>query len=163
MALVSNGFWLVVTLRDNGGNETTKTYQMVAADADTAATDAATVITALNAVTDAVIVSYFTYERFIEDAFAYPGDGVQVENLALLDFDLVDHPEKTATVTIPAPNIGIFVASSGSGANVVDTSDAALIAFRDLFRTGGQLLISDGEVAESLVRGRRIHRKSLRG
>jgi hypothetical protein len=163
MALVSNGFWLVVTLRDNGGNETTKTYQMVAADADTAATDAAAVLTALNAVTDAVVVSYFAYERFIEAAFSYPGDGVQVENLALLDFDLVDHPEKTATVTIPAPNIGIFVASSGSGANIVDTSDAALVTFRDLFRTGGKLLISDGEVAESLVRGRRIHRKSLRG
>lgn len=163
MALTSAGFWLSVTLVDNGNNETTKRYQLNSADADAAATDSATVLAALAGVTDAVVRSYFFYENFVEGSFAFPAAGVQIENQALLDFNIVGHPEKTATLTIPAPKPAIFVDTSGAGANVVDTSDAALITYRDLFRTGGVAYISDGEVANSLVRGRRIHRHSLRG
>lgn len=163
MALVSNGFWLSVTLRDNGGNETTRRYQLSSADATAAGTDSATILAALGAVTDAVIVSWFNYQMFVEDAFAYPGSGVEIENLALLAFDIVDHPEKTATLTIPAPAPAIFVATSGAGANIVNTSNAAVIAYGALFQTGGEALISDGEVAQTLVSGKRIHRKSSRG
>lgn len=163
MALTSNGWWLSVTLVDNNNNETTKRYQMVAAVAEDAATDSAIVLAALDAVTDAVIRSYHVYEEFVEGSFSFPAAGVEIQNQAALNFDLVGHPEKTATVKIPAPVIGIFVASSGSGAKVVDTSDAALIAFRDLFRTGGQLYLSDGEVANTLVAGRRMHSASRNG
>lgn len=168
MTLVSTGFWLSVALVDNNNDETTRTYQMTAADADTAATDAAAVLSALNAVTDSNVRSYFTYERFVEDAFAFPAAGVENQNQALLNFDLVGHPEKSATVSIPAPVIGIFVASSGAGAKIVDTSDAALITFRNLFRgTGaggtGELLLSDGEVANSLISGKRRHVASRNG
>lgn len=163
MALVSNGFWLSVTLRDNGGNETTRTYQLSSADAAAAGVDSAAILVALNAVTDAVIVSWMNYERFVEDAFAYPASGVEVENLALLDFEIVDHPEKSATLTIPAPAPAIFMATSGGGANIVNTANAAVIAYAGLFMTGGEALISDGEVAQGLVSGKRIHRKSSRG
>lgn len=163
MALVSGGFWLSVTLRDNGGNDTTRTYQLTSADDAASITDSNTIIAALNAVTDAVIVSWFSYERMIEDAFAYPASGVEIENLALLDFDIVDHPEKSATATIPAPSPAIFVSTSGAGANIVNTANAAVIAYAALFQTGGEALISDGEVAQTLVAGRRIHRKSRRG
>ena len=163
MTLVSTGFWLSVEFVDNGNNRSTRTYQMTAADDAAAAADKATILAAILGVTDAVISGYHYYERFVEDALSYPASGVELQNQALLDFDIVDHPEKTATLTIPAPKPAIFVATSGSGANIIDTSDAALIVFRDLFRTGGELLISDGEVAESLVKGRRIHRKSLYG
>jgi len=163
MALTSTGWWLSVALVDNNNDETVKTYQMTAADADTAATDAATVLAALDAVTDSVIRSYYTYERFVEGAFGFPAAGVENQNQALLNFDIVGHPEKSATVSIPAPVIGIFVASSGAGAKIVDTSDAALITFRDLFRTGGELLLSDGEVANSLISGKRRHVASRNG
>lgn len=163
MALVSNGYWLNVALKDNGGNETTRTYQLNAALIADAITDSAAIIAALNAVTDAVIVSHFFYERFVEDAFAYPAAGVEVENQALLDFDIVDHPEKSATLTVPAPNIGIFTAATGPGANIVDTTDAAVIAYAALFQAGGEAFISDGEVAASLISGRRIHRASRKG
>lgn len=163
MALVSNGFWLSVTLRDNGGNDTTRTYQLTSADDAASVTDANTIIAALNAVTDAVIVAWHSYEGLVEDAFAYPASGVEVENLALLDFDIVDHPEKSATLTIPAPAPAIFVATSGGGANIVNTANAAVMAYAALFQTGGEAYISDGEVAQNLVAGRRIHRKSRRG
>jgi len=163
MALVSNGFWLSVTLRDNGGNDTTRTYQLTSEDAVAAGADTVIVLAALNAVTDAVIVSWFNYQRFVEDAFAFPPSGVEIENQALLDFDLVDHPEKSATLTIPAPAPAIFVALSGGGANIVNTANAAVVAYAALFQTGGQVFLSDGEVAQNLVSGRRIHRKSNRG
>jgi hypothetical protein len=163
LALTSVGWWLSVSLKDNAGDETTQTYQLVSADAAAAATDTADIIAALNGVTDAVIFSYQFYERFVEDAFAYPASGVELQNMALLDFDIVDHPEKTATRTVPAASPGIFNTSSGAGANIIDTADAAVVAYRDVFRTGGNAYISDGEVAESLVKGRRIHRKSRIG
>lgn len=163
MALASTGFWCVVEICDNGNNRTEKRYQMVAEDATQAALDMVDILAAINSVTAGVITSEYFYERFVEDALSYPASGVEIQNQALLDFDIVDHPEKTATLTIPAPEASLFVATSGSGANILDTADADVILFRDLFRTGGQLLLSDGEVAESLVKGRRIHRKSNNG
>lgn len=163
MALVANGFWLSVTMVDNGGNETTRTYQLASADAAAAGTDSAAILTALGNVTDAVILSWFNYQRFVNDAFAYPASGVEVEDLALLDFNIVDHPEKSATLTIPAPKPAIFNATSGPGANIINTGNAAVIAYAALFKTAGKALISDGEVADTLIGGKRIHRKSSRG
>lgn len=163
MAIVSAGWWMTVALKDNGGNETSRTYQLVAADAAAADTASTAILAALANVTDAVVVSTSTYERFVNDAFAYPASGVENENLALLDFSIVDHPEKSATLTIPAPKPTIFNTTSGPGANIVDVADAAVIAYANLFKTGGSALISDGEVADALNGGRRIHRKSTHG
>lgn len=163
MALVTNGWWLFVALKDNGGNETTRQYALTGADAAEAALDRTAILAALTNVTDAVIVSYYVYERFVNDAFAYPPSGVEIEDLALLDFDIVDHPEKSATLTIPAPKPAIFNATSGPGANIVNTGNAAVIAYAALFKTGGSATISDGETADTLIGGKRIHRKSSRG
>lgn len=163
MAYVSAGWKMFISMIDNGGNSTTKTYDLTSADADAAATDSAAVLAALDAVTDALITDYGYYEKMVQDTVTYPSAGVQIEDLALLEFDIVGDPTKKATITIPAPAIGIFNASSGAGANVVDTADAAVVTYRDLFRTAGECTISDGEVANSLIKGRRIHRKSRRG
>jgi len=163
MAIVSAGWELLVSMIDNGGDSTTKTYDLTSADAAAAATDAAAVIAALDAVTDALITDYGYYEKMVQDTVTYPAAGVQIEDLALLEFDIVGDPTKKATITIPAPSQGIFLTTTGAGANVVDTADSALVTYRDLFRTDGKCTISDGEVANSLIKGRRIHRKSRRG
>lgn len=163
MANVSAGWRLFVTLMDNGGNKTTKSFELTSADETAAAADSAAVVAALLAVTDAVLIDYASYELFVNDAVTYPASGVEIENQAQLLFDIVDHPEKRAVYSIPAPKPGIFVATSGAGANIIDTADAAVIAFRDLFRTAGESYISDGEVAETLISGKRVHRKSRRG
>lgn len=165
MALVSTGWYWSVTLIDNGGNKTSKTYQLQSADATEAAIDAAAALGALNGVTDAAIVSHHFYQEFAEDALVLPGSGVQIENLALMEFTLAVDPTKMATHTIPAPAPAIFVAASGPGANVLDTGNAQLAAYADLFTddTDPTFFISDGEQALTFNGGRRIHRKSRRG
>jgi len=164
MALVGGGYFGVVELIDNGGNVTKRRYELTAATIADADTDmSGTVIPALQAVTDAKVKGYVVEISVVEDALTLPASGVEIENLALLDMSIVGHPEKSATLTIPAPKPTIFVATSGDGANVVDPADSAVVAYVALFEAGGQALISDGEVASGLVAGRRIHRKSSRG
>lgn len=163
MAFVSTGWRVTFSLMDNGGNITTKTYELTSADATEAATDTATILARLTAVTDCEIVSYHSYEQFEEDTVAYPAAGVQKENQALLTFDIVDNPLKKATHSIPAPKQAIFVGVTGPNANIVDTADADVIAYRQMFQAGGQCFISDGEVAFTLISGKRRHVKNSNG
>lgn len=163
MAFVSGGFWLSVTLMDSGANLTTKTYQLKSADETEAAADSATILAALGAVTSAEITTYQWYQKMVENNVTYPSTGVQIEDLALLEFTIDGNPTKKATHTIPAPNPTIFTAATGPGANVVDTGDSAMVTYEGLFVSAGPAYISDGEVADIIVQGRRIHRKSRRG
>lgn len=162
MALVSTGWELIVTLADRGLNIVTKTYEMTAATAAAAATDAAAILAALNAVTDANIKGYRLAEVFAEDAFATPNLG-EVENQALLIFRLDSNPFKKASHYIPAPIDGIFVGAQGPTYNVLDNTDAAVLTYVGLFQSGGEALISDGETVDVLEGGRRIHRQSSKG
>lgn len=163
MAFVSGGFWSSISIADNGGNVTTKTYELDAADAAEATTNHAAVLAALTNVTDGRIIGHFWYEKMVQDTPTLPGAGVQIEDQALLTFEIAGNPLKSATHTIPAPKIGIFSAASGSGANVVDLANTAVIAYRSMFQGAGECFISDGEKAERLKAGKRIHRKSRSG
>jgi len=164
MALVGGGYFGVVDLIDNGGNVTSRRYELTAGtftDADSDLTG--TIVPALQAVTDAKVKSFFVEVTTVEDALTLPASGIEIENLALLDLQIVGHPEKSATLTIPAPKPAIFVATSGDGANVVNPANAAVLAYVALFGASGQALVSDGEVSAGIVSGKRIHRKSSRG
>ena len=163
MALVSDGYELSVTLKDNGNNRSDKRYYLTSADFAEATTDAATIIAALNAVTDAHISGYRLAQKFIEDAYSAPGGGVQVENVAEVVGLISGESDKYARFEIPAPEAGVFVAASGKGSNIVDLGDTALLAYAALFQTGGEATLSDGEVLGALTSGKRIHRKSTKG
>lgn len=165
MALVQESFWLNIEMRDSGNNVTSKTFQMTAATAANALTDAAAIIPLWKAITDAEVLSYSVSGRFVEDAPVIPAAGVHIENLAEVIVQLEGYATKKATLTIPAPKAGIFTGVTGDNSNVVDTADGDLVAFVAQFTTIGDntLLISDGEHADGIVRGRRVHRKSRRG
>lgn len=165
MAIESVGWELSVTLVDSSGvNTSVKQYDLVAADGTEAATAAATIMTALDGVTDAAIKGYTIGERFAETGvFTLPTDA-EIENQALLIGRLDGNPFKKVSMTIPAPNIGIFVSSTGANRNVVDLADAAVVAYRTLFQAPGNVAtLSDGETLDVLESGRRIHRQSSRG
>ena len=163
MALVADGFDLVVQLVDTGGNSTTRTYNLNSADAAAAATDSAAVMAALNAVTDATISGYSINTRFVENALAYPADA-EIENNARITAKIVGRPNRSATIEIPAPNVGIFTGTEGPSFNVVDIADAALQTFLQLFDGAGEVSVSDGEqIIVSSAVGKRIHKKSIRG
>lgn len=166
MAFVSGGWKLAVTLMDNGGGTTSKSYDLTAADSTEAAAAETAIIARLQAVTDCTLISYQTYEQFINDSPVFPSVGVQKENQALLVFDIVGDPLKKATHSIPAPKQAIFVSASGANADVVDTGDNDVMEYRKIFQAvsgGGFAYISDGEVANTLLSGRRRHVRNSRG
>jgi hypothetical protein len=160
MALTSVGFFLSVQLVDGGDNTSVLRYEMTAADYTTAVTDTAVILAALQAITDAVVRKYSINHVFGEAAFSFPAATVQVENKASITVLLEGNDNKKANLKIPAPVIGIFTNPTGGGSNVVDLSDADLVTYFTMFQTGNECLISDGEVADSMVSGKRIHAKS---
>lgn len=170
MAIVPGRWFLMVNLIDNGRNITSRRFQLVvdeeaedpALDASSAAT---AFIAAYMATTDAALVSHFHYQEHIEDALVIPASGVQIEDNALLLFSIDGYPQKTATMAIPAPKPTIFNATSGAGANIIDTADAAVMALRDTMLANSDPLVylSDGELVDGLISGKRIHRASRRG
>lgn len=163
MALVSAGFKLTVEFVDNGGNITTRSYDMRETVYADALVDAAAAVAAVDTISLANIRSYTVAEQFVEDAFSVPASGIQNEDTAVVSVTLASNPLKTATLSIPAPSSGIFTGTSGFNADVVDVADAALVAFVDLFKAAGTLYISDGEAAAAtspIAAGRRVHRRS---
>lgn len=172
MALVTSGDFdgweLNVTLIDNGGNTSTLSYSLVAIDYTAAAAAAATILTRIGNVTNAVVKGYSIVQRYIENALTLPGSGVQVEDRATVVLQIAGDPLKKVTVNIPAPKAGIFVGTSGESADVIDTSDTDLQAYASTFHTGGLATISDGEFVDDAVRagvekGKRTHRRSSFG
>jgi len=163
MALVSAGFQLAVTLVDQGKGKSTLRYDLTAADAAAAATATAAILAALAAVTDAGIQSYTLGEVF-KDAAVGSGSG-QVENLAVITAKIDSVDLKYAVVKIPAPADGIFSAAAGAGYDIVDPADADLVAYLQVWQTGNQAYLSDGETLVSPgtagnVVGKRAHRAS---
>lgn len=162
MAISSQGFWFNISFVDTGGNVSSKSYQMTAPDYATAIADAAAALPLFTAVSDAEISAYRVTEIFAEGTLTLPTNA-EIENQALVTTGIVGEPLKSATLTIPAPKAAIMTATSGAGYNVVDASDADVIAWLAMFSQSGYFLISDGEVASGWKGGRRIHRKSRNG
>jgi len=153
MALVSSGFFLDVSLVDYGGNQTNKRYEMTAADYDTAILDIAIIMPALINMTDAVITSYSIQQRYVENALALPTTVNPVSVKAVMTAYINDAGDKKASFDVPSPRIGIFQGTIGNAADLVDTSDAAVLAYKALFDDGEQLFISDGESLGGLIGG----------
>jgi len=163
MAIVLSHRNLTVDLVDTGGNKTTRSFRLTAADDATMGTDVTAILAALDAVTDANVTAYSFGEVWVEQSLALPA-AAEVENQLQLTLPIFQKPNKSGTVTIPAPTVGIMVGTSGQGFNQPDFADAALIAYINLFTTGGKATLSDGEVAVlANAKGKRIHVKSFRG
>jgi len=156
MALVSDGFKASVTLVDTGGNKSVLQYDLTAATNAQALTDTAAILAALDAVTEAKVERYEVREVFIEDAFAYPADASNwVKASITVNLETAG---KRANITIPAPEDGIFNATTGPGHDIVKADAAVLLTYIGLFQSGGEATISDGEVVDATpsIDGRRV-------
>jgi len=168
MALVSNGFWLTVTLADNGDNRSTLEFQgdsAILVDFATALTQSGNLITDLDALSQSVIVGYNVAERFYNDSIALPAGLVENENKASITYS-IDGTNKKGNLKIPAPvpTVGVvFVGASGASANQVQVNSTEIQAYFDNFRTSGGFLISDGEKANQVLVGKRISAKNNNG
>ena len=160
MALIirgnGSGFFLSVSLTDTQGDVSTLRYELQSADYATAVTDTTAIVSALSAVTGSVVSS--TSMSFVrdEDTFAFP-TGADNGVRARLTFQLVNSIEK-ASLDIPAPQNGIFVSALGPNNNIVDIADTALVTDVQLFQAGGKSFISDGELSDFVLRGKRTTR-----
>lgn len=163
MVLASQGWFLAITLVDNGANVSTLQFAMRSADATEAATDASVIVLALAAISGSVISDYYIKHKYSETVLVYPGAGVENEDKASITCLLAGAGNKKANLKVPAPVIGLFTAASGGGANVVDMSDVDLNTYLDLFKAGAECYISDGEDLVSGVSGKRISAKSNYG
>lgn len=167
MALVHAKFVLNVKFIDVGRKQTSKEYQLVAADADEAATAAAALLSDIAGVTNLEILGYSINDVFVEDAVTIPTIvSATRKNILRLVVQLADRPLDTAVLEIPGPLDTLFVGAPGTtNYNVVDITDALLLAYTDNFRDGATptASISDGEFMANTgghIRGFRVHKSS---
>lgn len=153
---------MIVTLVDRGANETTKTYVLTATTATQAATDAATILTALAGVSAAEQAKYRMVEVFENDAFVLPTSAdAEIETVASMTTFIDNAGSKKANFGVPAPiTANVFVGTVGKNRNIVNTGSAQVIAYHGLFGVGGQATLSDGEVAGVLISGVRTTKRS---
>jgi hypothetical protein len=163
MALVLSKYTGSIEVKDNGGNTSVRTYHLRSATIGDALTDMVAIVARLNPVTDGVISGYRVSAVYEEDAFAYPAEGVQVQNQAQVVGLIDGHIAKFHRLTIPAPDQDIFVSDSGPGADIVDVTNAALLTYLAGFEATGEAYISDGEDWGQITEGKRIHIKSKKG
>lgn len=169
MALTSVGYEGYVNLIDTEGSRSNMRYALTAIDHAGALSSMSDVIAALDAVTDAVIESYGVLTKYAEDNLTLPATA-EIEKRAVISCKIEDSfPTKYVNLFIPAPNVGIFLAATGPNAAVVDTNDAALIAYLELFGAGTNVAtVSDGEqivapATAGAFTGRKGHRGSRSG
>lgn len=158
MAVVAGRWFYEIVLVDTGNQSARRKYEINnPADYAAALAAAAALRTDILGISSMSFKSDRVWQEYYDDALSLPASA-QKENQACFVFQLPD-PSKTAKLYVPAPEAGIMVALSGVNSNVVDTTDAAVIAFADNFLSGGSnlFLISDGEEPDTLLRGHRMH------
>lgn len=150
MALTSIGFFYTVTLIDEDLNETTREFQLTSADYAAAVTDGAAIITALVAVSEAKVAKTAITQKFNESALTPPTNDMPISEVVSITTLIDGAGTKKANYDIPMPKDAIM-----SGNSLI-TSNAQVIAYHALYQTGGEALLSDGEVAGTLQKGVRV-------
>lgn len=163
MALVSTGFQLEVSLLDSGNDVTRKTYQLRGADFAAATANAATMIGALSAASDAKLIGYRVAEVFAEDAIAaFADDKVRNSNQAVITVTIANNPLKKGTIVVPAPKNALFTSVSGEGSDVIQANAALVTGLVGQFKATGSVFISDGEDVDDVPNIRGVRRTVYR-
>lgn len=167
MAIVPLKWVAEVAIADNSGKTVPRFYEAPnAAFADFAAFQLSfnTLLTALNNMTDGAVAAHRLTLVSVENALLLPLSGVENENQAFFSGKIVGDPTDSATQSIPAATPGIFVSTSGPGANVIDMGNGAVGTWVGLFDASGPWTVSDGESWEyATVSGKRRHVKNSNG
>ncbi len=162
MAIVTDHFEITIKLVDEGANFSTLTFQCRDAAYADCVTAKTALIAALDAITNCVIQRVSINEVWKNDAFAYPA-GVETANKLSMTVELAGGIGKKANIKVPGPIDAMFGASGTAGYNSLDTGNAAIITYTNLFKAAGDFYVSDGEDLETLISGKRIHAKQYDG
>lgn len=159
MAIVESArpWYLSVRLGASNDKTLTKRYNLQATDETEAAAAATGVMAALANVSAGVVVGYKIEHEYVNDAYVRPtSDDAEWGEEAVIGGKLLDRPLTSWSVKIPFPKIDIFIGTAGKNRDIVDITDTAVIAYSNLFHTGNEAYVSDGEFAETLEDGRRL-------
>lgn len=165
MALSFANYEIRVFLKDQTNTTFTKIYQAdpaLVADDTEAATAAAALIAELAPVTALTIVGYTIGKKYEEDGAITLPQRVGYDQASISV--ALETPNKFATIYIPGASNGIFQATTGVQADVIDVNDADLLAYVALWKDStGYFYLSDGEhvaaTATPVVEGERISKK----
>lgn len=178
MAMVDYPIQHFAKLQDRGGNKFDMRWHSTGT-VQTAAWDLYNNwLPALQALTQCkVIEAGYVVKQAEQDQTPLPTNG-EGEKKAMISCALVTetppNPGQTkfAQILIPAPVDGLFLATAGEGANIVDVENSELLAFLESFTVGAGLLpsltlsdfqtIKDPTIAGN-ISGKRVTRGSTRG
>lgn len=135
---------LSITLQDAYGRTTSKSFETnpaVVTDQASAATVLASLVSALDAITDMAITRTSINHVTVTGAAAPTGNVLFSDQMAIVN-NLADG----TTVTQYVPSVPNTLRAAGSNYNVIDSANAAWGTFFGLFQAGGGLLVSDGEL-----------------
>lgn len=156
MATVSDGWRISANFGGLDDSTQTMTGEMTATLYADVVTDAAIVLTAWQGVSAGTLRGYDLTQRFINDAYVRPSStDAEGNESAFLITGIEGNPFKKASISIPFPKLSIFLDTVGENRNKIDISDADIGILVAKYSTGGQLYISDGEIADSAIRGER--------
>jgi len=163
MAKIFTQWELRVDFVDQGRNTTSRTYGLDFGDADLVAdveAAASNVVAALGNISNCFVTGFSIRKVYADDNVIVPTNA-QVENTGVVSVDIDGNPLKKATLSIPGVSPSVFVDTvSGPNNNIMNLVNADLVTFVDLFKTTGVATLSDGEYANAIVDGVRVHRRS---
>ena len=162
MAIITDHFEITMTLADEGCNVSTLTFQCRAALYADAVLAKTALIGAIQNMTNCAIQRVSINEVWKNDAFSYPINTETANKLSMTVL-LTGGTGKKANLKVPGPSDTLFGASGTAGFNILDTSNAAVAVYMNLFKSTGEFYVSDGEDLDSLVSGKRIHAKQYDG
>jgi hypothetical protein len=159
MANTSHGFYLAMTLVDAGEKPSVVTLQMTATTYSQAIGAAPTIVAAYQAISKSIVVGFHVLEKWSVDG-ADPSTAVSFNVIkAKITANVDGNPLKNVSLSVVNPVDGIFSGAPGTGGyDIVDVADGALTTYLDFFRaaaTTAGLFVSDGELIDVVLRGRR--------
>lgn len=146
MALVAGKWKMSIDLVDGTGKITTASRELRATDFTEASAAAAAHLVLLQATTGDKVVAYTVGQSWEENAIgALPAVTYLNSVQAVISAAILDQPNKFASLQIPAPQIAVFVGSSGRNANIVDVNAPIVANYLADFTEAGHCYISDHE------------------
>lgn len=167
-ALSTGTYMVQMTIEDEAGDSVTRAIE-VPFDTNIATTtgNIPAILDDWKAATAGQIVTASVTLYYIDDAPKTPVVGAEVEGQASisvsLNSTLPNGQPQPATISVPAPEIAMFVAASGPSKNVVDVSDLLVTGLVANYQAGGKATLANGKLAVNILSGKRVHRRSRKG
>jgi len=160
MALSAGKWFTAITCIDSSGKKAIREYEHFDTDYQWIPAAAVAIRERFELVSDCKVVQVQTSLVRVEESLTLPTVGF-VEDVLVITAPVKDDARSQATVSIPAPKVGLFMSSTGVGRDQVNWAiDSYLKEYLRMFDQP-YFLLSDGEQIDRVnLKGRRVRRKT---